>query len=408
MKTVRIISRIIVGLVFIFSGFVKAIDPLGSTYKFQDYFEAFHLDFLNGLAFPLAIILSTLELVIGLNLLIGIRIRLTSWLLLFFMSFFTILMFILAIYNPVTDCGCFGDAIILTNWQTFSKNIILLVPALIVFLQRNQYKDPYTAFTGWKLALSFALLGILLSVYCYHNLPLMDFRPYSTGTHIPDKMAVPAGMPVDEYETFLVYEKDGVPKEYTAENYPWQDSTWKWVETRQKLVKKGYKPPIYDFMITSPDGNDITGDILQDTAYTFLIVAYDLKKADRGAFKVLNEYAAKGLAKGFRYYLLTSSPEAEIVSFRNSMNPPYAICSADEITLKTIIRANPGIVLLRHGTILGNWHYRNFNLTGFREQNLDSAVLSQFRNTVEVLRVLVIALAFILVLGLFHLFNKSS
>ena len=301
MKIIRIICRILTGVVFVFSGFVKAIDPWGFTYKLQDYFEAFHLDFLDGIAFPLAVTASTLELVIGLNLLAGIRMRLTSWLLLLFMSFFTILTFILAIYNPVSDCGCFGDAIILTNWQTFWKNIIILVPTLVVFWQRNRYKNLYDCPSEWTLAASFALLGVFLSVYCYHNLPLMDFRPYSTGTHIPDKMVIPEGMPADVYETILVYEKEGVQQEFTAENFPWQDSAWVWKETRQKLVKKGYEPPIHDFLITSSDGFDITEDLLQEPGFTFLIVAYDLSKPNRKTFEMLNNAASEGQKMGYTY-----------------------------------------------------------------------------------------------------------
>jgi uncharacterized membrane protein YphA (DoxX/SURF4 family) len=407
-NTIRIICRIVTGMVFVFSGFVKGIDPWGFTYKIRDYFEAFHLDFLNGLAFPLAVTACTLELVIGLNLLTGIRMRVTSWFLLLFMAFFTILTLVLALFNPVSDCGCFGDAIKLTNWQTFWKNIILLVPAVIVFLQRNRFKSLYACPSEWTLAASFALLGVLLSVYCYHNLPLMDFRPYSTGTYIPGKMKIPEGMPADVYETILVYEKDGVQKEFTAENYPWQDTTWGWKETKQKLVKKGYETPINDFLITSSGGFDITGEILQDTGYTFLIVAYDLSKPNRTAFGMLNKAAAEGQNEGYTYYLLTSSTQEEIAAFRESFNPAYEICTADEITLKTIIRANPGIVLLRRGTILGKWHHRNFRPAGFREQQPDAVVLTGFRRSLEKHRIMLTAAVFLLGLMLFHHFNRRT
>jgi uncharacterized membrane protein YphA (DoxX/SURF4 family) len=408
MKIIRIISRILAGMVFVFSGFVKAIDPLGSTYKFQDYFEAFHLEFLNGFAFPLAIILSTLELVIGLNLVIGIRVKLTSWLLLLFMTFFTILTFVLAISNPVSDCGCFGDAIKLTNWQTFWKNIIIFIPTIIVFWQRNRYTDLYAGHSEWALSISFVLLALLLSAYSYHNLPLMDFRPYSTGTHIPDKMVVPEGMQVDEYETILVYEKEGVRQEFTMENYPWQDTTWKWVETKQNLIKKGYEPPIHDFVISSEDGRDVTRDILNDPGYVFLIIAYDLSKTNRDAFKTINKAVEEGQARGFKYYLITSSVMEEITSFRESVRPACEIYTADEITLKTIIRANPGIVLLRQGTILGKWHHLNFRSQDFRGQNPDSVVLDKYRKSIEGLRVAVIAAGLMLLLCLFHMVYRKE
>ena len=408
MKIIRIICRILTGMVFVFSGFVKAVDPLGGTYKFQDYFDAFHLEFLNGLAFPLAIILSTVELVIGLNLLMGIRMKLTAWLLLLFMAFFTILTFVLAIFNPVSDCGCFGDAVKLTNWQTFWKNIILLVPTLVVFRQRKQYNNLYAFHTEWVLTALFILLGLLISTYCYHNLPVMDFRPYSTGTHIPDKMTVPEGMPVDEYETILVYEKEGVKKEFTMENYPWQDTTWKWVETRQNLIKKGYEPPIHDFVISSETNGDITQEILNDPGYIFLIIACDLSRTDRRAFDSLNKAAEEGRDRGFKYYLVTSSTREEIATFRGSVKPAYEICTADEITLKTIIRANPGIVLLRGGTILGKWHHRNFRAGDFRGQNPDSVVLDHHRKSMEWMRVALIAAALMLGLALFHRIQRRS
>ena len=408
MRIIRIISRIITGMVFVFSGFVKGIDPLGSTYKFQDYFDAFHLDFLNGFALPLAILLSTFELAIGLNLLLGIRMKLTSWLLLLFMSFFTILTLILAISNPVSDCGCFGDAIKLTNWQTFWKNIIILVPTLIVFLQRNRYIELYANGTGWVLSSSFVLLGILLSVYCYHNLPVMDFRPYSTGTHIPDKMVVPEGMPVDEYETILVYKKDGVNKEFTMEDYPWQDTTWKWVETKQNLIRKGYEPPIHDFVISSATNGDITAEILNDPGYVFLIIACELNKTDLKAFEAFNKAVEEGQSRGFKYYLVTSSVAEDITAFQESVRPAYEICTADEITLKTIIRANPGILLLRQGTILGKWHHRNFRAGDFRTLNPDAVALDMLWNSVEWLRVAVIALGLALMLMLFHLFHRKT
>lgn len=172
MKALRILSRVLTGMVFVFSGSVKAVDPMGSTYKLQDYFTAFHLSFLDGLALPLAIILSTSELVVGLNLLMGIRMRVCAWLLLLFMTLFTALTLILAIYDPLSDCGCLGDAVILTNWQTFWKNVIILVPTLVVFVQRSRFAEPYGVMQQRLLVALFVLSGLLLSIYCYHHGPM--------------------------------------------------------------------------------------------------------------------------------------------------------------------------------------------------------------------------------------------
>ena len=409
MKIIQIASRIIVGVIFIFSGFVKDIDPLGSTYKFIDYFEAFHLSFLNFVAFPLAILLSTGELVIGINLLLGVRMRLTSYALLVFMSFFTILTLFLAIYNPVTDCGCFGDAIILTNWQTFWKNVIILIPAFIVFYSRNKFKPFYSSIIEWRMTLSFILAGALISVYCYRNLPLLDFRPYKTGTNIPEKMIVPDDVPADEYETILVYEKNGSRKEFDIENFPWQDTTWKWVETRQILTRKGYEPPIHDFTITTSEGYDITDIVISDQNYSFLVIADDLSKANIDAFKKINKVAESCRGNdNCSFYCLTSSTNEEIKSFRNKVKTDFDFYLADEIALKTIIRSNPGLLLIKGGNITGKWHYNNIPDFNVSEQNYFSVVLDLHRKDKEALIVWLYITGFFLFISVFHIVTLKT
>lgn len=358
MKTLNNISRFIVGIVFIFSGFVKAIDPLGSTYKFVDYFEAFGLDSLSVLALPLAILLSSLEFVIGFSLLFATRKKITSWLLLLFMSFFTILTLILAIYNPVTDCGCFGDTIIMTNWQTFWKNVFIMVLTIIIFINRDKFESNWRLKTQWSFIFIPFLFSVLLSVYCYNNLPIIDFRPYSEGTFIPEKMIIPEDAPKAEYETVLVYQKNGVEKEFTMENLP--DSTWEWVSTENIQISEGYVPPIHDFTISTPGGNDITEIILNDNKFTFLLVAYDLKKASTKNMDEINKLANFAQESvNCNFICLTSSLESEIESFKQETNAPFMFFNTDEITLKTIVRSNPGLVLLKKGTILGKWHHNN-------------------------------------------------
>ncbi len=358
MKTLNNISRFIVGIVFIFSGFVKAIDPLGSTYKFQDYFEAFGMDALGFLAFPLAILLSSLEFVIGFSLLFSTRKKLTTWALLLFMSFFTVLTFILAIYNPVTDCGCFGDAIIMTNWETFYKNIFLMVFTIILFRYRNQFETKWAVPKQWGFISIPLIFSILISVYCYNNLPIMDFRPYSVETYIPEKMELDENASRAEYETILVYQKDGVEKEFTMENLP--DTTWEWVSTENKLIKEGEEPKIHDFTISTSLGNDITEIVLNDNKFTFLLVAYDLNETSIKNIEQINELANYVKESGVcNFICLTSSLEEDINTFKEKTNAPYMFFNTDEITLKTIIRANPGLVLLKKGTILDKWHHKN-------------------------------------------------
>lgn len=358
MKTLNYISRIIVGIVFIFSGFVKAIDPLGSTYKFIDYFEAFGMDFLSSLAFPLAILLSAIEFVIGFSLLFSTRKRLTSWALLLFMSFFTILTFILALYNPVSDCGCFGDALIMTNWQTFGKNIFLMIFTLILFYNRNKFETSWNIKNQWIFISIPLVVSILISVYCYQNLPLIDFRPYRIGTYIPEKMITPQDAPKAEYETILVYQKNGKEKEFTLTNLP--DSTWEWVSTENKLLSAGYIPPIHDFTISTSLGNDITEVILNDPKFTFLLVAYDLKKTSLKNIAEINKLAEFAKESGkCNFICLTSSVESEMNEFKEKTLASYMFFNTDEITLKTIVRSNPGLVLLKKGVVIGKWHHRN-------------------------------------------------
>ena len=404
MKIIRITSRILIALVFIFSGFVKDIDPLGLTYKFVDYFEAFNISFLNFSAFPLAIILATTELVIGINLLLGIRMRITSYILFVFMISFTILTLILAIYNPVTDCGCFGDAIILTNWQTFWKNVIILAPTIIVFYSRNKYKPFYSDNIEWRMTTAFILIGILISIYCYRNLPVIDFRPYKTGTNIPEKMIIPEDAQPDEYKTILTYEKNGIRKEFNSENYPWQDSIWKWVETRQILIKKGYEPPIHDFSITAINGDDITEQIISDPNYSFLLMAYDLTKTNINTFKEINRTAKSCMnSNNCSFYCLTSSTNEEINNFLNKVKVDFYIYTMDEIALKTIIRSNPGLMLLKEGNIIGKWHYNNFPDFNVTEQNYASYVLDLQRKDKERLSIYLSIVGFLMVLSVFHM-----
>ncbi|MDR2040627.1 MAG: DoxX family protein, partial [Bacteroidales bacterium] len=212
MKNIAAISRILLGIVFVFSGFVKGIDPLGSTYKFIDYFTAFNLSFLSPLAFILAILMNAAEFLIGVSLILRLRMKVSAWAVFLFMCFFTVLTFILALTNPVSDCGCFGDALVLTNWETFFKNLVLMALALIVFLYRKKYEPVYRPVTEWICVVLIAGVIIGISVYCYRHLPLLDFRPYSVGANIPQGMTIPDGMPTDEFKTTLYYEKDGVVK----------------------------------------------------------------------------------------------------------------------------------------------------------------------------------------------------
>jgi uncharacterized membrane protein YphA (DoxX/SURF4 family) len=355
MKLLRTLSRILIGFVFIFSGIVKAIDPLGFAYKFHDYFNAFHLGFLNNLSLPLAIFMCAAEFISGFSVLTGFRLKTGIWGIIILLIIFTPLTFLLALTNPVSDCGCFGDAIHLTNWQTFDKNLVLCILLIIIYKGRNRFKSPLNITSEWIIILIVTLLFIIFSLANLRYLPVIDFLPYKKGVKIAEKMTIPEGLPTDKYNTTFVYEKKGIKKEFNLGNYPANDSTWKFVNQKSVLIKKGYTPPIHDFLISTGNGEDITQKILSDTGYSVLMISKKLSEAKQ---KSLSEGFKLGnycTLKGIKFYILTSSGTDEIKRYENGLT----FCSADETTLKTMIRSNPGYILLKDGTIFGKWSWVN-------------------------------------------------
>ncbi len=364
------ICRFVVGLVFTFSGFVKGIDPLGSAYKFEDYFIAFGLNFLEPLALTLAIALALAEFLIGISLILKIYLKTGIWGAFIFMIFFTPLTLVLALTNPVSDCGCFGDALVLSNWQTFWKNIILLFFVLTLFLSRRSLTTAYSPTIEWMLTGFASLFLLFISYYGLKNLPLIDFRPYHIGASIPDGMIIPDGAALDEYETTLIYEKDGVQKEFTSENFPWQDSTWKFVDQNSFLVKEGYSPPIHDFNIINREGEEITDLILNDKALTFLLISQTLENTDISALEKAGKLALLCNESGIKFYGLTASGNNEIDDLVNKADLNFEFFALDETSLKTIIRSNPGLILLKEGTIIGKWAAKNIPDPEFTNKNL--------------------------------------
>ncbi len=377
------VSRVVLGLVFIFSGFVKGVDPMGSAYKFSDYFIAFGMDFLEPLSLALSFCMSAVEFLIGTSLLFGFRFRAGAWAVTVLMVFFTVLTLILALTNPVSDCGCFGDAILLTNWQTFFKDLVLLPFVFVVYWFRGRFEEPWPALRSLAGLLLFAGLILALEIHAYRHLPLMDFRPYSIGTHIQDKMSIPEGAPQDEYRTVLFYEKDGEIREFTEDNFPWEDSTWNYVDARHTLIREGYEPPIHDFTITDTFGFDHVSELLADPGYSFLLVSTRFEKADREALVLADELAAWCLANGHAFYCLTSSLEDEVENAREDLGLGFGIYSSDEVTLKTIIRSNPGLLLLKEGSIMGKWHFNDFPSPEDLQGDLLSYAATRFRKTME-------------------------
>jgi uncharacterized membrane protein YphA (DoxX/SURF4 family) len=356
------ISRILFGVVFIFSGFVKAIDPLGSVYKFQDYFLAFDAEWLFSTALPMAILMSGLEFLIGVTVLLGIKMRWSAWGGLLFMAFFTPLTLYIAIYEPVSDCGCFGDALIISNWATFYKNIFILAAAIFIFIHRNKVKPLWSKTRDWYLAGFVALFIIWLSVYCLRNLPIIDFRPWKVGNNV-NELVIPTPEVAD---TYLIYENKntGERKEYAPSELPWNDpgfmEDWKFADQRRVVIQEYQEPAINNFIIQDEYGDDYTESYVGHPGYQFLVITYDVNRTNKRAFeRRINDFAAKAEQEGVSLIVLTGSSFSNIDAFRHEVQAAYPFYQSDEIALKTIIRSNPGLVLLKDGVVLGKWHHRN-------------------------------------------------
>lgn len=358
---ILLIIRLTLAVVFIFSGFVKAIDPLGSTYKIEDYLFAFGEPFsqFTSLAFAAAIALSTFELLLGLAFLLRIKLRTTSVLALLLMMVMLPLTLFIAIKDPVTDCGCFGDALVISNWSTFYKNVIITLFIVILLIFSNRIRRLLVSGAEWMAIAIFVIFGVALSLFSYRHLPFIDFRPYKVGVNIPEAMEVPEGMPVDKYDTKLVYEKDGVQQEFTLESYPQNDSSWVFVEQNSILIEKGYTPPIHDFDIVDENGFDITDELLSHPGKVHFIIMYDLDKADITAVAKAEELYKEAKSRGELFYALTASSDEDIRKFAAKHALTFSFCLTDPITLKTIVRANPGLMTIENGTIINKKNLRN-------------------------------------------------
>ncbi len=356
-------SRFILGILFIFSGFVKAIDPLGSAYKFSDYFYAFGLDFMDAISLPLGIILAAFEFMLGCVLILGLQKRMVYWILLIFMSFFTLLTLVIAITDPVTDCGCFGDAIILSNWETFIKNLVFMVFAIVLFRFRRRAVNAYHSLIERSIIIFLFAVSVAVSINAVRHLPPLDFRPFKVGTYIPAAMEVPEDAPKDEYNTILYYKntETGLTEEFSIEDYPRDTVKYQFVSSESILIKAGFEPPINNFGIFDPNGFDVTDGILSFNGYTLLMISHDLKKADKSALIDGNNWSKlERLAGDFRFIPVTASMSSTIEEVSLSAGLDYSFYSGDDIMLKTMIRSDPGFMIIKDGTIMAKWGYRDF------------------------------------------------
>ncbi|MDB5140846.1 MAG: DoxX family protein [Mucilaginibacter sp.] len=361
------VARIFVGLLFIFSGLIKINDPLGFSYKLEEYFEVFHITFLNGLSVIIAVILCSLEIILGFALLIGVRSVKGAWGLLLLIIFFAFLTFYSAYFKVVQTCGCFGDAIPLTPWQSFSKDLVLLLLIVIVFISRRNIRPLFAAKTGDRLLLISVAVSLAIGIYTYNFLPVIDFLPYKVGANLLDEMKTPPGAKPDEFELtyHLQNKKTGDTKVMTNTNYMktgiWKDNNWQVVgNPESRLVKKGFSPKIVDLSIQDAQGNNYTKELLSNPFYNVIIVAYDLDKTNGEAINRLNALAIN-LSQNFntRTVLLTSNSHQYAEAFSKQHHLLSEIFYADEVPLKSMVRANPGILLMKNGTVINKWHYHS-------------------------------------------------
>ena len=399
MRNIRItavnICRFILAVTFIFSGYVKAIDPLGTLYKLKDYAAAMALnDILPDWALVIvAIALGALEFSLGVFMLFAVRRHMVSKLTLALMSVMTALTLWIYIADPVKDCGCFGDALKLTNGETLLKNIVLVACATLVAWRPVDMARFISRTNQWIVRYYTITYIVVTSVYCLYTLPIFDFRPYRVGTNIKQGMEIPEGAEQPEFESTFILRKNGVTREFTLDNYP--DSTWEYVDTKTVQTKKGYEPPIHDFAITTNDtGEDITEQVLTKKGYTFLLVSPRLAVADDSNFGDIDQIYEYAEENGVDFFCLTASTNEDIERWRELTGAEYTFCNADETTLKTMIRSNPGLILLRDGTIIGKWSHNALPQTDDLTAPLERLPIEKAQNDSTPERLLIVLLTF--------------
>ncbi|MEI7664356.1 MAG: BT_3928 family protein [Bacteroidota bacterium] len=356
MKILRNILRIVVGLVFVFSGFVKGVDPLGTVYRMDDYFVAFNIQWFMSFSLYLTIFLCTLEFLLGISLLFNLWLRKTVWLLVPMMMFFTILTFFDAVYNIVPDCGCFGDALKITNVQTFVKNLFLMAMILLIFAWRKKYRSLMPVMGDVAVLLLTVICFSTMSISCYRHLPLIDFMGWKVGNRVNKTET----RPVTFYVTYK-NKRTGQEKEYVSPNYPWNDSTWlaEWIFKSQRVVDPNKNQGLV-LRVEDQFGGDYTSSVLNNPDYQFILVAYDLTRTNtEGVRKVLPLFK-KAIADGYSFICLTNSLPAVIKKFRMDNGTAFDYYNSDDVVLKTMVRANPGLILMKDGVVIAKWSWLDF------------------------------------------------
>ncbi len=362
MKYVLWLLRIVVGVLFIFSGLIKANDPSGLSYKMNEFFEVWHMYWAMPYSMALSIAMIGFEIIAGVAVLIGAAYRAFSFLLLLLTAFFTFLTAYVYLTDKIKECGCFGDCIKMTNAETFWKDVVLLIMVLILFAYRKRIKPVFSGYPTTAIMILTAFFAFGVQWYVLEHLPFIDCLPYKKGTNVWEKMQVPPGSIPDQYESVMIYEKDGQQKEFTMENYPWQDTTWKFVDRKDKLIKKGNaEPEIKDFTITDAEGTDHAQEILATPGYTFFLFVRDPGNAREDNVEDLKNLMAKANQYNIPFYVLSSGSRESTDAFKEK----YQLHAAEYMVLdgtvsKTAMRSNPGLMLLKDGVIQEKWSFRDY------------------------------------------------
>lgn len=350
------IIRIITALVFIFSAFVKGVDPVGTEYRVVDYLEAYGWYSMLDYAYILSLFLISVEFLLGVALLFKLKSRLASLGVLLIMIVFFVVTYIDARYELVPDCGCFGDAVKLTNWETFYKNIVLLLFAIVLFFYRSRLS------IRMRNGMQFFLLIVFLAVFdwfMYHNinhLPMMDFRDWKVGNDMKSSGK-------ETVVNYLVYQnkETGEIQEYVSPNYPWNDSVWmsQWefinqrIDDSQLVMKHG-------LLVEDAEGNNVTEDLVENPDFQFILTVYEITTADKSGMVKASDIYHNLPNDSISFALVTSSTREDLEPYMTSLSMDYDIYFADDIELKAMIRSNPGLILLEDGVVKAKWHYNDF------------------------------------------------
>lgn len=355
MKLLTQISRVLVGVLFIISGFIKANDTIGFSYKLVEYFEIFNMHFFVDYAVAMAMFICIFEIMVGVALLLGAYTRLNMWLLLLMIVFFTLLTGYSAITNKVTDCGCFGDAIKLKPVESFLKDVVLLVFILIMFVGQK-YITPLFDKTMSAIALGVSLLvTTFFTFYTYMFLPRIDFLPYKVGNDIAALMQLPPDAKKDSIAMIFVYEKDGKRMELGMNDLGAIDETYKFIERIDRTIVEGDKAPIHDFRLFDVNGVDYTDSLLQQKGFKLILVQTHINKSRIGVEKQLAALADASREAGVGFWALTNTTLADVEPYRHEHQLAFNYYNMDATPLKSMVRSNPGLLLLKDNVVIKKW-----------------------------------------------------